>query len=257
MNDKTIDTARRRAEEIVLANVDPRVGLLGGQHAYHQVWAREAAICTLGLALSKEGVAVARRSLETLRRFQSPLGNIPHNVGFPSGTDQALLAFGTAKQDRPKDAVAAEAGDGEVNGEPAADTAHAGCIDSALWFIVAQWYLHRVQCDPGHLREAWPSMQRALLWLRYQDSNECGLLEAHEAMDWADLFAHRYNTLNANVRSWPRLSARMGRSSDAWPRTSSSRSTCCSGWDRARETAGNKSWPGRWRSAKSGSIRCG
>lgn len=40
---------------------------------------------------------------------------------------------------------------------------------------------------------------RALLWLRYQDSNECGLLETHEAMDWADLVAHHYNTLNANV----------------------------------------------------------
>ncbi|MCA1554785.1 MAG: glycoside hydrolase 100 family protein, partial [Chloroflexi bacterium] len=49
------------------------------------------------------------------------------------------------------------------------------------------------------LHGAWPSLEQALLWLRFQDSNECGLLEAHEAMDWADLFANRYNTLYANV----------------------------------------------------------
>jgi hypothetical protein len=53
--------------------------------------------------------------------------------------------------------------------------------------------------DQEFLRQAWPSLEKALLWLRYQDSNECGLLEAHEAMDWADLFANRYNSLYANV----------------------------------------------------------
>ncbi len=51
----------------------------------------------------------------------------------------------------------------------------------------------------GVLQSAWTSLERALLWLRYQDSNECGLLESHEAMDWADLFANRYNVLYANV----------------------------------------------------------
>lgn len=43
------------------------------------------------------------------------------------------------------------------------------------------------------------NLEKALLWLRYQDSNECGLLEVHEAMDWADLFANRYNVLFDNV----------------------------------------------------------
>jgi hypothetical protein len=42
-------------------------------------------------------------------------------------------------------------------------------------------------------------LEKALLWLRYQDSNECGLLEVHEAMDWADLFANRYNVLYDNA----------------------------------------------------------
>lgn len=57
-----------------------------------------------------------------------------------------------------------------------------------------------MQChDNDFLQQAWSSLEKALLWLRYQDSNECGLLEAHEAMDWADLFANRYNSLYANA----------------------------------------------------------
>lgn len=39
------------------------------------------------------------------------------------------------------------------------------------------------------------SLERALLWLRYQDSNGCGLLEVREAADWADLLANRFNIL--------------------------------------------------------------
>jgi hypothetical protein len=53
--------------------------------------------------------------------------------------------------------------------------------------------------DSVFLQQAWPSLEQALLWLRYQDSNECGLLEVHEAMDWADLFANRYNVLFDNI----------------------------------------------------------
>jgi hypothetical protein len=53
--------------------------------------------------------------------------------------------------------------------------------------------------DGAALQDAWPSLERALLWLRYQDSNECGLIEVHEAMDWADLFANRYNVLYDNA----------------------------------------------------------
>src|SRR5215212_4958292 len=68
-----------------------------------------------------------------------------------------------------------------------------------LWFILGHYANWRATGDVDTLRRAWPALGRALLWLRYQDSNECGLLEVHEAMDWADLFANRYNVLYDNV----------------------------------------------------------
>jgi glycogen debranching enzyme len=50
-------------------------------------------------------------------------------------------------------------------------------------------------------------LQKALLWLRYQDSNGCGLLEVHEAADWADLLANRFNILYDNVLWYAALRA--------------------------------------------------
>jgi glycogen debranching enzyme len=181
------DEARARAERALLANAG-ELGLLGANAAYQQVWARDSMICGLGLlCLGAEGAAVHRRSLATLGRFQSPLGKIPHNVGLAGVADPALLAHGGRLEPGERPGVAVE------------DTIHAGCVDGNLWYIVGHYAAFAASGDLAALREAWPTLERALLWLRYQDSNECGLLEVHEAMDWADLFANRYNVLFDNA----------------------------------------------------------
>jgi glycogen debranching enzyme len=101
--------------------------------------------------------------------------------------DPALIAHGGSLEQKVEENIAIE------------DTIHAGCVDSNLWYIIGQYYDFKLRQDIDLLRAAWPSLEQALLWLRYQDSNECGLLEVHEAMDWADLFANRYNVLYDNV----------------------------------------------------------
>jgi glycogen debranching enzyme len=189
MHDNTeIDLARQHAQERLLAN-GSELGLIGSSQAYRQVWARDSMICGLGLLLcdGSAGAGIHQRSLDTLRRFQSPLGKIPHNVGFPNLYDPALIAHGGRLESAGQDAAAVE------------DTIHAGCVDGNLWYIIGHFYHYTLTADLAALQAAWPSLERALLWLRYQDSNECGLLEVHEAMDWADLFANRYNVLFDNV----------------------------------------------------------
>lgn len=187
MINELIQEGRERARELLLAN-GGELGLVGSNQAYQQVWARDSMICGLGLWLcGAEGAAVHRRSLDTLRQFQSPLGKIPHNVGLTNIPDPALIAHGGWIEVAGKEGVAVE------------DTAHSGCVDGNLWYIIGHYTHYRMGGDEAYLREVWPSLEKALLWLRYQDSNECGLLEVHEAMDWADLFANRYNVLFDNV----------------------------------------------------------
>lgn len=182
------DAARAQAERTVLGNGSP-IGLLGSSTAYKQVWARDSMICSLGLMLcgDPQGPQIARQSIRTLAAYQSRLGNIPHNVGFTGIPDPALIAHGGALH--------------VGGGAPTVvvDTAHAGCIDNSLWFIIGNHYVYRMDGDLARLRAVWPHLQRAYTWLEYQDSNECGLLEVHEAMDWADLFANRYNSLWPNA----------------------------------------------------------
>jgi glycogen debranching enzyme len=178
---------RQHAERILMGN-SGELGLLGSSKAYQQVWARDSMMCSLGLLLCDdgEGSAVHRRSLETLRAFQSPLGKLPHNVGIANAADPALIAHGGS--------LGAAGENGAVT-----DTAHAGCVDNNLWYILGHYFNFLTAGDTAFLNQAWTSLEKALLWLRYQDSNECGLLEVHEAMDWADLFANRYNVLYDNV----------------------------------------------------------
>ena len=191
--------ARHLAERILTRN-GSAIGLLGASTAYKQVWARDSMVCSLGLMLCEagDGPQIARQSVQTLAAYQSRLGNIPHNVGFSGLPDPALIAHGGALQ---------------ANGaapQVVVDSAHAGCIDNSLWFLIGNYVIWRQDGDLARLRRVWPHMLRALTWLEYQDSNECGLLEVHEAMDWADLFANRYNSLGPNVlwyAAWRSLAA--------------------------------------------------
>ncbi len=188
MDSQLIGVGREHAEQILISN-GSELGILGSSRAYQQVWARDSMIAGLGLLLCQnpEGRLIHQRSLGTLRQFQSTLGKIPHNVGFTHLDDPALVALG-GRLDTGDDRRAA-----------VADTTHAGVVDSNLWYIIGQYYEFAAGMDAEALRAVWLSLEQALLWLRYQDSNECGLLEVHEAMDWADLFANRYNILFDNV----------------------------------------------------------
>lgn len=135
---------------------------------YPQVWARDAPITSLGALLTGEEdlMLAARVSLETLGEHQSALGMIPLNVDTRTGT---------------------------------VTTENAGAIDANLWFVLGHYAHQQATGDTAFLREHWPRLRAALTWLAYQDMNGCGLLEAPEAADWADLYATRYNTLYANA----------------------------------------------------------
>lgn len=185
------DVARAEAERVVLANGGP-YGLKGAAKSYQQVWTREAVIAGLGLSVASdpEGTEILWRSLETLGAYQSRLGRLPHNVGEQGVPDPALVFDGGALHGEIKD------GEGR---NLVVDTAHAGCIDNNLWFIIGYYFLSLHTHDEDRVREAWPRIRKAYEWLEYQDSNECGLLEVHESKDWADLFANRYNSLLPNV----------------------------------------------------------
>lgn len=166
-------TARKKAQEILGRECSP-IGLMASPEGYPHVWARDSVITSLGALLTPGHEGCLKTSLETLAGQQSELGAIPNNVSVATGR---------------------------------LDHTNAGSVDSNLWFILGHVFQYRASGDLAFLRRQWPAQEQALLWLRYQDSNGCGLLEVHEAADWADLLANRFNVLYDNVLWYAALRA--------------------------------------------------
>jgi glycogen debranching enzyme len=170
---RLVDTALQKAEEILGSECSP-IGLMASPEGYPHVWARDSVITSLGALLAPGHEECLKMSLLTLGGQQSELGAIPNNVSVATGR---------------------------------LDHTNAGSVDSNLWFILGHVFQYRASGDLSFLRRQWPALENALLWLRYQDSNGCGLLEVHEAADWADLLANRFNVLYDNVLWYAALQA--------------------------------------------------
>ncbi len=164
-----VDTAYEKALEVLRRCVSPlgfKASALAG--GYPQVWARDAPITSLGALLTGDAelIACARASLETLSSKQTDLGMIHLNIDTRTGK---------------------------------VTTENAGAVDANSWFIIGHFCYLETTADKTFIRAQWPKLTQALLWLRYQDMNDCGLLEVPEAGDWADLYSVRYNVLYDNV----------------------------------------------------------
>jgi glycogen debranching enzyme len=162
------EEAAGRARDVLRACVTS-LGLRAsaGERGYPEVWARDAMISLLGICADglEDLVPALRVSLDTLTAHQSPLGYIPLNV----------------------------ASDGNRS------TANAGAIDSNLWYIIGHHVLDRTFGAEDVLGRHRDAIERAMLWVRYQDSDDDGLIESQEAADWADLLAYRGKVLYPNV----------------------------------------------------------
>ena len=125
-------------------------------------------ITFLGAATTgdEELLSAARASLETLSRHQSRRGLIQLNINPDTGY---------------------------------VSTENAGAVDANLWYILGHYLHFRLSGDRDFLLAHWRHINQALIWLEYQDMNECGLLEVPEAGDWMDLISVRYNILYDNV----------------------------------------------------------
>jgi glycogen debranching enzyme len=168
-----VESALEKARMILDSECSP-IGLMASPEGYPHVWARDSVITSLGTLYTPGHENCLRVSLKTLAGQQSELGAIPNNVSVATGR---------------------------------LDHTNAGSVDSNLWFILGHLFQYRTDGNLDFLRAQWPALEKALLWLRYQDSNGCGLLEVHEAADWADLLANHFNILYDNVLWYATLRA--------------------------------------------------
>lgn len=141
----------------------------GGPNGYNAVWARDSMIAMIGASVVDDPgfKETFKRSIMTLALHQSKNGQIPNCVD--------------KWEDR----------------KPHVDFQS---IDSTLWFIIGNYVYKDRYNDDSLLKKYKDNIERALSWLRCQDTGENGMLGQLPTSDWQDAFPHRYGyTINTQA----------------------------------------------------------
>lgn len=157
-----IDQAKNEAIKI-LKKCENKKGFFasGGEEGYQAVWARDLSISMLGGSLiGNEFRETFKKSLETLEKNQSKLGQIPNCVGDYNPDRQSDVTYTT--------------------------------IDSSLWFIIGEHLYAKAYKDKKLFKKHKKAINKALVWVKYQDTGEDYLPEQQPTSDWQDAFPHKY-----------------------------------------------------------------
>jgi glycogen debranching enzyme len=173
-----IDQCRERAVALLQHNLSTH-GILAASpgtradaRGYSAVFARDAAVCALGMTLSGSPTLEreAATGLLTLAAHQASNGQIAKFVD-PASRE--------------------------------ADFWYLGCIDATLWWLLAVDFLDRHDAHRGLRARLQDNVQRALTWLLCQEHQRFGLLQQNEASDWADIMPRSGFVLYSNALWYP------------------------------------------------------
>jgi hypothetical protein len=169
-----IETCRAEAVRLLRRNLSPD-GILAATpgpradaRGYGAVFARDAAVCALGMALSGDATLEreAATGLRTLAAYQARNGQIAKFVD-------------TRRRE--------------------ADFWYLGCIDATLWWLLAVDFLDLRPMHAGLRARLDGTVQGALSWLACQEHQRFGLLQQNEASDWADIMPRSGFVLYTNA----------------------------------------------------------
>ena len=173
-DDAVVEKCRVKAIALLKNNLGPG-GILAAtpsrlarSRGYTAIFARDAAVCAIGMALSgdPELEGEAATAFLTLARHQAPNGQIPKFV------------------DVRKRVV---------------DFWYLGCIDATLWWLIGLAFLDRVQ-PAGRLRTRLDGeVRKAISWSQCQEHQRFHLLQQNEASDWADIMPRSGFVLYTNA----------------------------------------------------------
>ena len=136
---------------------------LGGLYD-NEVWGRDGSIICLGVHRCEDSrlMESSRTTLSTLKQMQSSLGQVPNRVRI------APLSVNFYS------------------------------LDASSWWIIAVTSYWRVTNDRKFISEFWPSLKKAITWLKYRDTDGTGLLTSPPAADWMDSSLQRWGIVFYN-----------------------------------------------------------
>jgi glycogen debranching enzyme len=137
------------------------------RRSYLSIFGRDASMSAIGVSISKKRdlISSARRSLETLAKYQADNGQIPFYV-------------------KPE--------------EKEVDFYYLGCIDATLWWLIAIKLFDK-NTSYNLEKKLKININKAINWLKCQEHPNFYLLQQNEASDWADLMPRSGFVLYSNA----------------------------------------------------------
>lgn len=169
-----LEAAHDRAVALLERNLTPH-GILAATpgararaRGYTAIFARDAAVCAIGMALSGSRLLEdeAATGLATIAACQAQNGQMPKFV----------------------DVRRSEA-----------DFWYLGCIDATLWWLIGIAFLDDLRPEGALRRRCADRVRRALDWLACQEHQRFHLVQQNEASDWADIMPRSGFVLYTNA----------------------------------------------------------
>lgn len=157
-----IDEAYLSAKEVIrMCATKNGLYASGGRNGYKGVWSRDSNITLIGASTDPEDFfrEQFKKSLETLKKHQSKLGEIPN----------AVLKFDSKKL--------------QVDYKS---------IDSSLWFVIGHYIYKKRYNDASLFKKHEHTIKRTIKWIHYRDFGNDVSLEQLPTTDWQDAFPHKY-----------------------------------------------------------------
>ncbi|MFH1376556.1 MAG: glycoside hydrolase 100 family protein [Candidatus Woesearchaeota archaeon] len=160
-----LDEAYEKAKE-VMKICSTKYGLYasGGKKGYKGVWSRDSMISLIGAGTDKDKLYKEqfKKSLITLAKYQSKLGQIPN----------AVLKLDKKKRQ-----------------------ADFKSIDSSLWFVIGHYIYKKRYRDSNLFKKQKKNIDKAILWIKQRDIGEDVTLEQLSTTDWQDAFPNKYGAV--------------------------------------------------------------
>ena len=164
VTDELINEAYEKAKEVIKeCSTEHGLYASGGPKGYKGVWSRDSVITLMGAGSDPDFLfkGQLKKSLQTLGKYQSKLGQIPNAV------------LNLDKKKRQVDFKS---------------------IDSSLWYVIGHYFYRARYRDASLFRRYKRSIKKAVLWEMYRDVGEDVTLEQLPTTDWQDAFPHKYGT---------------------------------------------------------------
>lgn len=165
--DLSIKNLLNNATEFGLLAASPNT-IESKEKDYTSLFSRDLGVCSLGMLASwnPELIALTKTSLITMLEAQSELGQFPQNY-MP---EKKQIVWWNP-----------------------------GGIDGTLWWCISFLTYYKTTGDKEFYTTYKKHLEKAFIWLTYQDTNNDSLLEQGEASDWADEFPRMGTVLYSNA----------------------------------------------------------